>query len=74
VTSAIPPTGVNAIWVDFDGRRWYAAERSLPYDAARFNEIGSYQGFTVYALKNDPAPGTIYIPSIPGRLAAYSRR
>ena len=25
VTSVIPPTGANAIWINFDGRRWYAA-------------------------------------------------
>ncbi len=74
VTTAIPPTGANAIWINFDGRRWYAAGRSIEYDAARLNEIGSYKGWTVYALKSDPTRRTIYIPSTPGRLAPYRIR
>lgn len=72
VTTAVPPTGANAIWVNFDGRRWYAANKSMDYDAAQLNEIGSYQGWTVYALKGDSGSSMIYIPSTPGRLAAYS--
>jgi hypothetical protein len=72
VTTVIPPTGANTIWVNFDGRRWYAAKSSIEYDAAVLNEIGTYQGWTVYAMKSDPARTTIYIPAAPGRLAAYS--
>ena len=72
MTSAVPPTGVNGIWVEFDGRRWYAAEGSIDYDAARLNEIGTYRGWTVYALKGDAQPRTIYIASRPGVLAAYT--
>ena len=45
----IPPTGANTIWVNFDGRRWHAAKSSIEYDASVLNEIGSYQGWTVYA-------------------------
>lgn len=74
VTSAVPPTGANAIWVNFDGRKWYAGGKAIDYDASRLNEIGTYQGWTVYALRDDPNPKTIYIPSAPGRLAAYSVR
>ena len=72
VTSAVPPTGTNAIWVEFDGRRWYAAEDSIDYDAARLNEIGTYRGWTVYAMKADAQPRTIYIASRPGVLAGYT--
>jgi hypothetical protein len=72
VTTVIPPTGANTIWVNFDGRRWYAAKRSIPYEASQLNEIGTYQGWTVYASKSEAQPTTIYIPSTPGRLAAYS--
>jgi hypothetical protein len=73
VTSAIPPTGENAIWVNFAGKRWYAAGRSIAYDASELNEIGRYQGWTVYTRHGDP-DGTIYISSRPGRLAAYAAR
>ena len=66
------PDSANTIWVNFDGRRWYAAQKSIRYDAAQLNEIGTYEGWTVYADKSAQAPSTIYIPVTPGRLAAYS--
>jgi hypothetical protein len=72
VTSAIPPTGQNAIWVSFDGRRWDAAGKAIDYDASILDEVGTYRGWTVYTRKGDPT--VIYIPSIPGRLAAYRAR
>jgi hypothetical protein len=72
VTTAVPPTGTNAIWIEFDGRRWYAAEDSIDYVAERLNEIGTYHGWTVYAMKADAQPRTIYIASRPGVLAAYT--
>lgn len=75
VTTILPPTGLNTIWVEFDGQRWYASgQHSIAYDAARLNVIGTYHGWTVYALKDDGERRTIYIPSIPGRLAPYTRK
>jgi hypothetical protein len=74
VTTILPPTGLNAIWVEFNGQRWYGSGQSIAYDAARLNEIGSYRGWTVYARKDDPEARTIYIPSIAGRLAPYTRK
>jgi hypothetical protein len=72
VTSVLPPTGVNAIWIKFDGRRWYAAGTAIDYDASALEEIGTYQGWTVYRRKGDAS--VIYVPSVPGRLAPYARR
>jgi hypothetical protein len=72
VTTVNPPTGLNAIWIEFDGRRWYAAGDSIDYDADQLNEIGTYRGWTVYAMKGAAEPRTIYIPSRPGVLAAYT--
>lgn len=72
VTTVVPPTGLNAIWINFDGQRWYAASRSMAYDASVLEEIGTYRGFTVYRRNGDPA--VIYIPSAPGRLSAYTKR
>lgn len=74
LSTAMPPSGANAIWIEFDGQRWYGAGKSIVYDAAQLNEIGTYRGFTVYALKLDAAKRTIYVTSIPGRLSAYQRR
>lgn len=73
VTTVLPPTGANAIWVEYQGQRWYGTGKSIAYDASKLNAVGSYYGWTVYALKGDPSR-TIYIPSIPGRLAPYTRK
>jgi len=72
VTSVIPPTGANAIWINFDGRRWYAGGNAIEYDASALEEIGTYQGWTVYRRKKDPS--VIYVPSVPGLLSPYKRR
>jgi hypothetical protein len=72
VTTVVPPTGANGIWIEYDGRRWFAAGQSIAYEASLLNEVGTYRGWTVYSPKNDPS--IIYIPSTPGRLVAYKRR
>lgn len=72
VTSVIPPTGANAIWINFDGRRWYAGGNAIEYEASALEEIGTYQGWTVYRRKGDPS--VIYVPSVPGLLSPYKRR
>ena len=74
VTTVLPPTGLNAIWVEFNGQRWYGSGESIAYEASRLNDVGRYHGWTVYALKTDSDARTIYIPSIPGRLAPYTRK
>lgn len=74
VATAQPPTGANAIWINYDGRKWYAAGNSIAYDASRLNEVGTYHGWTVYALRGATTPDTIFVPSIPGRLASYRTR
>ena len=71
-TTVVPPTGLNAIWIEFDGQRWFAAERSMPYEADALSEIGTYRGWTVYARKGEPS--VIYVPARPGHLAAYEKR
>jgi len=73
LTSVRQPTGVNGIWIEYDGRRWYGEGKSIAYDAARLQEVGTYRGWTVYARKGDDS-NTIYIPSVPGRLAPYRVR
>jgi hypothetical protein len=74
VTTVIPPTGANTIWIEYDGRKWFAGGKAIEYDASRLNEVGSYRGWTVYALKGDRDAKTVYIPSIPGRLAPYTAK
>jgi hypothetical protein len=72
IESVVPPSGVNGIWVDYDGHRWYEAGRAVDYSAADFRQVGSYYGWTVYERPNDPK--TIYIATTPGHLAPYRVR
>jgi hypothetical protein len=72
VTTVIPPTGANTIWINFDGRRWYAAGKAIEYDASALEEIGTYDGWVVYRRKGDAS--VIYVPSVPGMLSPYKRR
>jgi hypothetical protein len=72
VTTLRPPTGLNAMWIEYDGRRWVSAGKAVDYDAARLTEVGSYRGFSVYT--RDGQSSTIYIPAAPGKLAPYRSR
>jgi hypothetical protein len=65
------PTGIDAIWVQFDGRRWYADGPTLVYSPNAFTRIGTYHGFPVYRRDGDTT--RVYIPSVAGGpLAPYS--
>jgi hypothetical protein len=67
-----PPTGVNTIWINYDGRRWISAGKAIEYDPRNLMEIGRYHGWSVYSRNDDRS--TIYIPSRPGYLAPYKAR
>jgi hypothetical protein len=69
VATLRPPTGLNAIWVDYGGRRWLAGGKAIDYDAASLTQVGTYRGWSVYTRHGDRS--TIYIPVAPGRLAPY---
>ena len=66
------PTGVNGIWINFDGRRWFSGGKAIDYDAATLSQIGTYHGWSVYTRNGDSS--TIYIPSTPGRLTPYKTK
>ena len=66
------PKGLNGIWVEFDGRRWFAAGVAQVFDSTKFSERGSYHGFPVYARRSES--GAIYIPSVPGFVTPYKQR
>lgn len=40
--------GINAIFVEFDGQRWYSSGDSVEIDPARMERIGDYRGFEVW--------------------------
>jgi hypothetical protein len=72
IATVRPPEGVNGVWVNFDGRRWFSAGRAIDYDAASLTRIGTYHGWSVYTRNGDSS--TIYIPATPGRLSPYKAR
>ena len=68
-----PPKGINAIFFDFDGRRWYSEGPAVPFDAAHMTRIGEHHGFAIFA---DAASSStrIYIQTVAGgsMVAPYS--
>lgn len=71
-TAVARPKALNGIWVDFDGRRWFAAGHAEVFDPAQFSERGLYHGFSVYTRRGER--GSIYIPSVPGLVTPYKLR
>jgi len=59
------PRGLNALFVEFRDRRWYAAGKAIPYDRGRMIQIGEHHGFPVYVDRATPE-GPIYIPAAAG--------
>jgi hypothetical protein len=72
VSTLNPPTGVNGVWINFDGRRWFGAGKAIDYDAATLTRIGTYRGWNVYTRNGDRS--VIYIPAVPGKLSPYRAR
>jgi hypothetical protein len=76
LTTALVPTGLNAFYIDHQGRRWFAKGHAVLLDSAKFARSGDYHGFPVY-VSSDAPPDTIYVvvaPSAPGLLTPYSTR
>jgi hypothetical protein len=72
VSTLNPPTGTNAVWINFDGRRWFSAGKAIDYDAAILTRVGTYRGWNVYMRNGDGT--TIYVPGVPGKLSPYKAR
>ena len=74
LASVVPPTGLNGIWISYDGQRWFAKGKAIELNDTEtaFREVGSYHGFPVYRREGDES--TIYVPTTPGRVAPYARR
>ena len=69
------PVGVNAVFIQFQGARWYAVGPAVEFSADRFTRIGEHRGFTVYEEKGKP--GTIYLSMLnggAGLIAPYKTR
>jgi len=58
--SAARPEGLNGVFVDYGGRRWFNRGPVVSFDPAVFTPSGTHRGATVYMKRGDTA--TIYIP------------
>ena len=69
------PEGVNAVFVDFRGRRWYPDGAAVLFDRSKMLQIGERSGFPVFADREAPE-SRIYIPVAIGgtMVVAYSLR
>lgn len=48
VESIPHPKGINGVWVEYEGARWYSDGPAVALATGRFSRIGEYQGFPVY--------------------------
>lgn len=68
------PTGINAVFVEFQGTRWQPAGRAVAFNETEYRVIGEYRGFPVFADDpSSPRAGAkmIYLPSRSGMLTPY---
>ena len=69
-----PRHGMNGVWLDFVGVRWYNSGVSASYSADRFSKVGEYRGFPVY-VETAGNKDTIWVQVTKGGpLAPYSQR
>lgn len=68
------PTGLNAIFMQFDNARWFSSGRSEELDTTRMERVGDYNGFDVWAAIGDRS--RIYLPVTKGGtlVVPYSRK
>ncbi|HXW07697.1 MAG TPA: hypothetical protein VD833_20885 [Vicinamibacterales bacterium] len=70
------PEGLNGIFIQYDGRRWFSSGAAVEFDAARFTRIGEYHGFNVYADQSG-AGDAVYVAvsaDTPTLIAPYATR
>lgn len=58
--SAVPSTGLNGVYVDFERTRYFSAGPAVLLDRGGFERIGERDGLPVYMRKGEP--NSIYVP------------
>lgn len=69
------PVGLNGVFIEFEGTRWFAAGPAIELEADKFSRIGDYAGFPVYQRSGEE--GVVYVPvtpAAPGLVVPYSTR
>lgn len=64
VVTARRPEGVNGVYVEYGGLRYFADGPSVGFNPARFTRVGEYHGFPVYQQKGREK--TLYLPATKG--------
>jgi hypothetical protein len=75
VTIGGKPEGLNGIYIDYEGRRWFSSGPAVRIDPGRFTQIGTHRGFPVYRQRNET--NTVFVAvaeSADSLLAPYSIR
>jgi hypothetical protein len=70
------PVGLNGLFIEFQGRKWFSAGPAVEFAADMFTRIGDYQGFAIYQ-EHGAGQGVIYVPvtaGTPGLLVPYKAR
>jgi hypothetical protein len=73
--SAAKPQGLNGIFIEYGGRRWFSDGPAVRLDPARFTQIGTYRGVAVYRERDDT--NTVFVAvaaAVETLLAPYSTR
>jgi hypothetical protein len=65
------PKGINGVWVEFDGRRWFSVGKAILLNQ-EFKQAGSVHNFPVYRRTSEP--DRIYVPTSDGMVAPYAQR
>jgi hypothetical protein len=68
----IRPESNDGVWLRYRGTKWVSAGAAVPLDAGAFRAIGAYEGFPVFARRDDEQ--TIYLPTRGGLVAPYAAR
>lgn len=68
------PTGLNAIFLTYEGARWRPAGPAVEFNETLFRAAGDYHGFPVFVDDpSSPRAGArvIYLPARPGMVTPY---
>ena len=57
--TALRPTGLNAVFILYNNRRWFNSGPAEEFSSSRFTQVGDYHGFAVYS--DSSKPETIYV-------------
>jgi hypothetical protein len=55
------PTGLNAVFITYENRRWFEAGAAVEYDDSQFTRVGEYHGFPVFR-RNGGDASILYVP------------